>query len=899
MRPIRPTRLQALRSAITPLLLYGGAALAVFLWGRDALHSIHHQVLILISAFAFWRYGWQLLHYLRAGWYAGRHYPRLRATAQQVARERAWPQRIFVVVPSYLEEAWVSHEAMRALMTNLLAVPCRSTIVVAAGSDRDEQVIAAACRPWLADGRIELVFQRQSQGKRIAMGHALRAVARRYADEADSITIFLDGDSCLEPHAIARVLPFFLAYRDLGAVTTNEVACIPGGGAWYRDWFDLKFGQRQVLFQSHSLSHRVLTLTGRFSAFRTSIVVAEDFLRLIEHDTIDHWLHGTFRFLMGDDKSSWYHLLRSGWKMLYLPDVTCVSLESRNEPFLKASISLPYRWFGNTLRNNPRALALGPGCTGWFIWLVLLDQRISMWTSLVGIAGASVLAATKSVLYLPIYLSWAVLVRSVQVGVIAWHGHPVSMRTIPIMLYTQWVGAIVKIKAWHHLADQNWSKGEARQRAIARGGMLARLAPNGRMLLAYLAFALAILLMHSALRLPGAELLAAQRTVADAPTAALEAAAHGVVPDDGRDDAAALQALVDRAAAGPIAIRLPAGQLDFERPLVIRHDGVTLLGAGRERTRIVSHLRAPAPGVIRVQGEAEKRKQILDTPLPADGTVLRVPRGFAAEPGALLWLRQPNDDAFLRTLGSQKWHREYPYLRQALVQVTRTDGGAVQLDQPTGVAFDAGRAELRVVHPVRGLRLADFSIEQRADDRAIESVRHRYGNVLPQFAVDAISLMWTQDAVIERVDVRNAGRHPVSFEQSHGFVLRDCVLDGAWNKGDGGSGYLRIARSYRGMVEGCRVRNIRHIALQWSSAFNTLRDLDSEVDVNFHGGFSHDNTVQGVRFAIPPEHPWGPVFVTPKDARWAPPDGPRNVVLSAAAPTASTAPAARAASPAR
>jgi len=159
--------------------------------------------------------------------------------------------------------------------------------------------------------------------------------------------------------------------------------------------------------------------------------------------------------------------------------------------------------------------------------------------------------------------------------------------------------------------------------------------------------------------------------------------------------------------------------------------------------------------------------------------------------------------------------------------------------------------------------------------------------------------MWTQGALVERVSVRNAGRHPLSIEQSHGFAVRDCVLDGAWNKGDGGSGYLRIARSYRGTVEGCQVRNIRHIALQWSAAFNTLRNIDSEVDVNFHGGFSHHNTVSDVRFAIPKEHPWGPVFKTPKDARWAPPDGPGNVVLSEAATTASTARAARAASPAR
>lgn len=898
----RSTRLQTLCSALGPVLLYGSAALAVFLWGRDQLHAIEGEVLILISAFALWRYGWQLVHYVRAGWYAGWHYPRLRRTAQQVAQGRVWPSRIFVVVPSYLEEPWVSQNAMQALMLNLLDVPCKATVVVAAGSDGDEEVIAAACRPYLERGRVELVFQRQAQGKRIAMGHALRAVARRYEDEPDSVTVFMDGDSWLEPGSLARVLPFFMSYRDLGALTTNEEAYIPQGGNWYRDWFDLKFGQRQVLFQSHSLAHKVLTLTGRFSVFRTSIVVSEQFVRLMEHDTIEHWLHGRFRFLMGDDKSSWFHVLRNGWNMLYLPDVTCVSLETRDEPFLKASVSLAYRWFGNTLRNNPRALALGPGRTGWFIWLVLLDQRLSMWTSLVGITGATVLAATKSALYLPIYIAWAVLVRSLQLLGIAWHGHMVSMRTIPIMLYTQWVGALVKIKAWHHLSDQNWSKGKASQKAAVRSGLVARLAPTGRMLLAYLAFGLAILLTHSALRLPGTELFAAQKSTPEAVAAPVEVAApQGVRAGDGQDDAAALQLLLDRHPPGPVTIRLPAGQVDFHQPLVIRRDHVTLQGAGRDRTRIVSHLRAPEAAVIRVEGEAGQKIGTLSEPMGAEATALRLARASDLRPGTLLWLREPNDGAFLRTIGSEQWNREFPYLRQALLQVAGADGQQVRVEQPAGLAFAPGRTEVRVVRPVRGVRLADFGIEQLAPGHDIAGLRHRYENAAPEAAVDVISLMWTQGAVIERVDVRNAGRHPVSIEQSHGFLLRDCLLDGAWNKGEGGSGYLRIARSYRGTVQGCRVRNVRHIALQWSSAFNQLRDIDSEVDVNFHGGFSHHNTVHDVRFAIPREHPWGPVFTTPKDARWAPPDGPGNVVLSAApvAPTANTAPAARAASPAR
>lgn len=892
MRRLSP-RAQALRSALLPLLLFGGGGLAFIAWARGDLRMLHAHVILAISVLAIWRYGWQLLHYLRAAWYAAWHYPRLREGARQVARGRPWPSRIFVVLPSYLEEAWVSMEAMQALMSNIAALPCKATIIASVGSDEDETVIAAAWQAHPARGQVELVFQRQSQGKRVALGHALRAVARRYEDEPDSITVLMDGDSWLEPDALARVMPFFMAYRDLGAVTTNETAYIPGQDAWYRDWFGLKFGQRHVLFQSHSLAHKVLTLTGRFSVFRTSIVVAEDFLQMIENDTIDHWLHGRFRFLMGDDKSSWFYVLKNGWNMLYLPDVNCVSLESREHGFLQASLSLPYRWFGNTMRNNPRALSLGPWHTGWFIWFVLLDQRLSMWTSLVGISGAAVLAVTKSLLFLPLYIAWACIVRSVQLLVITLHGHSVSLRTIPIMLYTQWIGALVKIKAWHHLADQSWSKGKASQSITAAGGPLRRLAPTGTMLMAYLAFALAILLAHSALRFPGTQLFAAQGLPA------VDARQDGVVPDDGQDDAAALQALIERQPGGPVTVQLPPGQLDFRQPLVIRRDHVSIVGAGADRTRIVSHVRAPNEAVIRVEGQQGARVGYLSQPLGENDTVLRAPGATGFEAGSLVLLKQPNDDGFLQRLGSRQWRREFPYLRQALVQVMGSEADGLRLAAPTGVAFDAGRTEVVRVKPVRGLRLADFAIEQVADGRDIASYRFKYENAVPDVEVDAISLMWTQDALVERVNVRNAGRHPLSIEQSHGFAVRDCVLDGAWNKGDGGSGYLRIARSYRGTVEGCQVRNIRHIALQWSSAFNTLRNIDSEVDVNFHGGFSHHNTVSDVRFAIPAQHPWGPVFKTPGDARWAPPDGPGNTVLSAAAAPANRAPAARAASPAR
>ncbi|MDB5946800.1 MAG: hypothetical protein JWQ33_1826, partial [Ramlibacter sp.] len=783
------------------------------------------------------------------------------------------PRRIFVVVASYLEQAWVSSESFQSLMANLAELPCEATVIVAVGSDADEAVINGVYRSHPARSHVELVFQRQSQGKRIALGHALRAVARRYEDETDSVTVFMDGDSWLEPGSLRRTLPFFAAFGDLGAVTTNEVAYIDSRSAWYKDWFALKFGERHVQFQSHSLSHKVLTLTGRFSLLRTSIVVTEEFIgSAIENDMIKHWMHGSFRFLMGDDKSSWFHVLRQGWKMLYIPDVTCCSLESRDISFLKASFSLPYRWFGNTLRNNPRALALGPGCTGWFIWFAILDQRLSMWTSLVGISGALALAMVKTMFYLPLYLAWAVLVRAFQLVVIVYHGHRVSMRSIPIMLYTQWVGAVIKIHAAFHLNNQSWSKGNSQQGGATRRSALTRLVPASLMTACYAVFGFSVMVAHSALRVPDAGMFSKSSGLH-----VIDARAYGVSPGDGQDDAVALQTIIDRAAgSGPVKITLPAGQLDFFGPVVIREGGITLVGAGSGRTRIVSHLHGSDSAVISVEGRLGPELGVLAEPVAADGTALRLDRTASLRPGELVLVKQPNDEAFFDAIGSQKWRRTYPFLRQALLRVRAADGNLVQVEAPGGVAWSAGQGKVYRVAAVQDVSLGGFTIEQRAGDHRIEEVSHRYENLLPEFAVDGIALNWTQGVTIDHVGVLAAGRHPVSIENSYGFALRDCRLDGAWNKGDEGSGYLRIARSYRGVVSGCDVRNIRHIALQWSSAFNRLENISSEVDVNFHGGYSHDNAVTGMRSAVPPQHHWGAVFRTPANAGWAPPDGPNN-----------------------
>ena len=106
----------------------------------------------------------------------------------------------------------------------------------------------------------------------------------------------------------------------------------------------------------------------------------------MQHDSFDHWRLGRIELLTGDDKSTWYHLLSRGWEMAYVPDVEVLTIERPpSQHFLAGASTLMVRWFGNMLRTNGRARKIPRRRVGTFVWWALIDQRISMWTSMFGL----------------------------------------------------------------------------------------------------------------------------------------------------------------------------------------------------------------------------------------------------------------------------------------------------------------------------------------------------------------------------------------------------------------------------------------------------------------------------------------------------------------------------------
>ena len=265
------------------------------------------HVTITIGMLGAWRFGWWFTHAVRAERYRRFKWPRMRERADAVWQSGWRPRRLHIQMTTYYEEPAITKRVIGLILGQIRREGIPTTLYVGTGSAYDEMIIRSfveAHAQDIPDDLAELVFIRQNQpGKRMAIGLILRAINRNGIDP-DDLVIFMDGDALYGNDVLEKTLPLFGADPELQALTTDEeVICY--GPKWIESWLDMRFAQRRLAMQSHAMADKVLTLTGRMSVFRAQHMLSERFIRTIESDHLDHWLWGRFRFLSGDDKSTW------------------------------------------------------------------------------------------------------------------------------------------------------------------------------------------------------------------------------------------------------------------------------------------------------------------------------------------------------------------------------------------------------------------------------------------------------------------------------------------------------------------------------------------------------------------------------------------------------------------
>ncbi|KAF0114533.1 MAG: alginate biosynthesis protein Alg8 [Rhodobacteraceae bacterium] len=428
--------------------------------------------LIVVGAVGAWRYGWAMVNYLRALVYLRVAYPRLKARAAAAHAAEPVRGRAYFLITSYKIDTETTQRVFRALFRAAAAAPGGATVVASVVDTADKRLIRSIFAGMdSAMDAVELVVdQIPGTGKRDALARSLRLIGQQAPSRRD-ILLLVDGDSCVPEDIVAASAPFF-SDPSVGALTTDETAEI--SPSLFADWFDLRFTQRQMMMSSMGLSGRVLTLTGRMSVFRADLATQPEFIRLVQHDHIDHWRLGRVDFLTGDDKSTWFWLLQRGYRMLYLPDVTSVSFETQPKPgFVDSAVTLMVRWFGNMLRTNGRALALRPSQIGLFTWWSILDQKLGIWTTLAGPISVVLAAVFVEPLVIPAYIAWVMATRYIFCWVLATVRGQTFPITYPMLLYFgQIVGAAVKSYVLFRLDRQRWtrqSSGSAARLSLGEG----------------------------------------------------------------------------------------------------------------------------------------------------------------------------------------------------------------------------------------------------------------------------------------------------------------------------------------------------------------------------------------------------------------------------------------------
>ncbi|MEB3279430.1 MAG: glycosyltransferase [Lyngbya sp.] len=555
--------------------------------------------LVGMGILGLWRWSWFMVQVVRSRLFMHVIFPRWREKASQIPVEDL-PHMCFMI-PTYKEKMWVTERVFKAIVEEAKTLAQPITVMVNSSGDEENAVIRQVIEEYDPGLKhINLYQLTQKEGKRKAMADGLREL-RTYGLPEDTIVALMDGDSELCPGTLRGCLPFFRMFPKLGALTTDETPIVKGSYI-FSEWFHLRFAQRHYQMCSLSLSRKVLCLTGRFSLFHSRAAFDTQFIDQLQNDSLDDWLWGRFKFLSGDDKSTWFSLLRWRYEMIYVPDVMVNSLETHSGDVLKRAYSNMRRWFGNMLRSSGRAIGLGPRAVGLFPWWCLLDQRISMWTSLITPGLLLISLLTGNWLYAGIIVSWVCFSRPLMLLII-FMGRPSHLKPIhfPILVATQWSSAVIKVWNQMNMAQQSWqNRGIQTITADSKGLSKWIQILVSRFLLTsqVIAFFVALLWWWFGILTPFEDVASWWNNYQTPPavmtTQIIDATDHGIYPNDNQDDAQKLQALIDSLPPeGKVEINLPIGEIDFYQPIEITRSQTVIGGQGAERTIIQARFNAP------------------------------------------------------------------------------------------------------------------------------------------------------------------------------------------------------------------------------------------------------------------------------------------------------------------
>ncbi len=443
---------------------------------HTAFDPYQKKLIFIVAFIGIWRYSWFALNIFRAWKYKTKKFKAIRELEKN-AKEEIDPKHVFLLLTTFRIDTHVTIRVYTEAIKDAIECGYDVTVIASIVEMSEERLIRKIFLNLNPPKRIRLVITRiKGTGKRDALAAGYRVVANTPVDLENSVVAVIDGDSIIPKGLIRKCSRLFGLDPKLGGLTTDEDAELPTKPKklfefTYQQWYKMRFAQRNISMCAVSLSDRLLTLTGRMSMMRANIVAQEDFIKTVQLDYIDHWRLGRFGFLTGDDKSSLYNIMKKGWKMLYVPDVTVHTVEELiDDNFFKGSLILMRRWFGNQYRTNSRQLKIPNArkVVNTYPWYTMIDQRITRWTTPYGFFLAFFGSISWGWDIFLIYIWWILFTRLLMIFM-----YKISRKELHpawpfLMYYNQLVGSFVKIYIWNHLYKQSWTRQKTKAQAGER-----------------------------------------------------------------------------------------------------------------------------------------------------------------------------------------------------------------------------------------------------------------------------------------------------------------------------------------------------------------------------------------------------------------------------------------------
>lgn len=319
-------RLQTVLLQCAGWLLYMSLLMLIALaLPADIFDSQSKHFIFLVGAVGIWRYSMGATHFIRGMIFLYGVYPYLRRKVQKMGNATD-PSHVYLMVTSFRIEALTTAQVYSSVIREAINCGFPTTVVCSLVEMSDELLVKSLWAKYNPPAHVKLDIVRiAGTGKRDGLAYGFRAISRMLPDE-NAVVAVIDGDTVLADGVVRKTVPWFKLFPNVGGLTTNEF-CEVRGGYIMSEWHKLRFAQRHINMCSMALSKRVLTMTGRMSMFRASVVTNPEFIADVESDSLMHWRLGRFKFLTGDDKSSWFSLMRLGYDTFYVPDAAINTVE--------------------------------------------------------------------------------------------------------------------------------------------------------------------------------------------------------------------------------------------------------------------------------------------------------------------------------------------------------------------------------------------------------------------------------------------------------------------------------------------------------------------------------------------------------------------------------------------